>query len=66
MSSHNQQYIDRVGKIIYGYCGAEDDQESDVKDVLADLMHFCLCTQMDFDKMLESARQSFEAEVREI
>jgi hypothetical protein len=65
-SEHNADCTNKISALIVGYCGAPDDQESDVKDVLCDLMHFCFCTGMDFDAMVESARVSFEVEMEGI
>ena len=52
----------RLHDRIAGYCGAANDAEADVRDVLTDLMHYCAHQKMDFGAALESARNHFAAE----
>lgn len=40
-------------------------EDTDVTDLLADLMHFCRREGFDFDYCLQSARMHFEEEVEE-
>jgi len=52
-------YADRVAKLL-GECAY--DYEGGIRDLLADLMHYCKTEQVDFYDELASAEQHFLAE----
>lgn len=43
--------------------GSDDDLETGITDLLADLMHLCAAQGVDFERALGLAREHFNAEV---
>ena len=63
----NQERADRIDSVMQAYClGLEgcdwDGDEDDVRDLLADMMHFCQRMEIDFEANLVVARNNYEAE----
>jgi len=56
---HRRDYI---GGIFQETTYGEDDNESGVADMLADLMHFCDLENIDFDDKLRIAKLHFKEE----
>lgn len=56
----------RIGAVMMDYTGEKHDDESNVVDVLTDILHFCAVHDKDFDDCLRIARDHFEAEVEGI
>ncbi|MEK6832642.1 MAG: hypothetical protein AABY32_01230 [Nanoarchaeota archaeon] len=54
--------IRRVAKIVKGYCGTCEDKESDILDLLIDIMLYCKDDKLDFDKVLKSANRHYDVE----
>jgi hypothetical protein len=62
--------ISRIGGVLEHYaveCKGDAcvEVETDVSDLLADIMHFCHQDELDFEDFLRTARMNFEAEVEE-
>ena len=63
MESDNIQKAHRAGEVLDFYDEIDGtDPDSNVVDLLADLMHYCARTAWNFDSALETARMHFEAE----
>lgn len=63
----NEERANRIDTVMQAYCltleGRDfDGDEDDIKDLLADLMHFCLRMEIDFEENLRIARNNFEHE----
>lgn len=63
----NEERADRIDTVMQAYCltleGRDfDGDEDDVKDLLADLMHFCERMEIDFEENLRVARNNYEHE----
>ena len=63
----NEKRADGIDTIMRAYClklesRDFDSDEDDVKDLLADLMHFCERMKIDFEGNLRMARDNFENE----
>lgn len=63
----NEERAGRIDTVMQAYCltleGRDfDGDEDDVKDLLADLMHFCERMEIDFEGNLRVARDNFEYE----
>lgn len=63
----NEVRASRIDTVMQAYCqvleGRDfDGDEDDVKDLLADLMHFCERDLIDFDDNLRVARDNYEHE----
>ncbi len=63
----NEERAGRIDAVMQAYCltleGRDfDGDEDDVKDLLADLMHFCERMEIDFEENLRVARDNYEQE----
>ncbi len=63
----NEERAGRIDTVMQAYCltleGRDfDGDEDDVKDLLADLMHFCTRMEIDFDENLRVARNNYKHE----
>lgn len=63
----NDERADRIDTVMQAYCltleGRDfNGDEDDVKDLLTDLMHFCLRMDIDFEENLRIARNNYEYE----
>lgn len=63
----NEERAERIDTVMQAYCLTLDGRdfegdEDDVRDLLADLMHFCERMEIDFEENLRIARTNFEAE----
>jgi len=64
MESDNTSRAYRAGEVLDYYDEMDGtDPDSNVVDLLADLMHYCNQSSWDFTQALETARMHFEAEV---
>ena len=64
----NKVRASRIDTVMQAYCQVLesrdfDGDEDDVKDLLADLMHFCKRNLIDFDDNLRVARDNYEHEI---
>ena len=57
----NQQRVARCAQAVAGYSG-DSDPVANLVDLLADAMHLCRTTTLDFERMLATATRHFEAE----
>lgn len=57
----NDQHADQAKRAMSEY-GVENDAETAVEDLLANLMHFCHREDLDFEDLLTMASIHFEAE----
>jgi transcription elongation factor Elf1 len=63
----NEERAGRIDTVMQAYCltleGRDfDGDEDDVKDLLADLMHFCKRMEIDFEENLRVARNNYKHE----
>ena len=72
MSTNNQRRAQRIIPALDSYCIArhggggngqiEGEEETDVRDLLTDLMHYCRFHTLDFDELVETAECNFDCE----
>ncbi|MEK9137286.1 MAG: hypothetical protein AAB393_09190 [Bacteroidota bacterium] len=63
----NEERADRIDTVMQAYCLTLENRdfegdEDDVKDMLTDLMHFCLRMEIDFEENLRVARDNYQHE----
>jgi len=63
----NEERADRIDSVMQAYCNNLNSRdwegdEDDVKDMLADLMHFCERMEINFEENLRIARDNYEHE----
>ena len=66
----NEVRASRIDTVMQAYCQALegrdfDGDEDDVKDLLTDLMHFCVRDGIDFENNLRVARDNYEHEMQD-
>lgn len=64
MSEENERRADRARAALEAYAAArnENGDESHLRDLLADLMHYCKAERVDFNRALATAQMHFEYE----
>lgn len=55
----------RGAEKVRGHSGCEDDDESNVTDLLTDIRHYCDAMGLDYGRLNNRARSHHEAEVAE-
>ena len=56
------ELVNRISGKLAGYCGADDDPESDISDAMADLLHWAASLGLDPETLLNRALRHYEDE----
>lgn len=60
-----ERHCDNVANIMLSHADEQGKADTDITDLLADLMHYCDQMGHDFSYCLQSAEQHYEEEVSE-
>lgn len=58
----NEEHVTRAREIVRAFYPQETEQDTNVSDMLCNLMHLCDAEGWDFDAQIEQGRFHFEAE----
>ena len=64
IATNHDRYV-KARRALNAYIETSGDDESDVTDLLADLMHFCDEQVIDFNRALQNAQWNYREEVKE-